>query len=93
MRYESKRDLPETLRDVLPEEAQDIYLEAYKKAWEDYREEQAGDLSRGSVAHQQGWAAVKREFVQSEKTGEWHRKGEEPDKEDKSLLDEVRDLF
>jgi len=92
MKYENKSDLPETLRDILPEEAQDIYLEAYKDAWEDHQEEQAGDLSRASVAHQQGWAAVKREFVQNEETGEWHRKGEEP--EDKQgLLDKIKSLF
>jgi cation transport regulator ChaB len=30
MRYESISDLPETLRDVLPERAQEIYLEAYQ---------------------------------------------------------------
>ena len=31
--------MPETLRDVLPERAQEIYLEAYPKSYDEYEEE------------------------------------------------------
>lgn len=78
MRYESTNDIPETLLDVLPEEAQEIYLEIYQQAWDDYDEDQGGELSRDGVAHRQAMHAVRQEFVQH-KDGKWHRIDEEPE--------------
>jgi cation transport regulator len=78
MRYESVEDIPETLQDVLPEEAQQIYLEVYQEAWDDYTEGEGGELSRDGVAHRQAMHAVRQEFVQS-KDGQWYRRGEEPE--------------
>jgi cation transport regulator len=51
MRYESKRDLPSTIQDVLPERAQEIYLRAYQRAWEEYQEPERVGLSREMLAH------------------------------------------
>jgi cation transport regulator len=42
MRYETKKDLPATIRDVLPEDAQEIYMEAYNSRWDAYGEESNG---------------------------------------------------
>jgi cation transport regulator len=93
MRYESISDLPETLRDVLPERAQEVYLEAYQKSYDEYEEERGGQASRESVAHRDAMAAVKREYVHDEERGKWYRKGEEPDEEeDQSILDQLKDL-
>lgn len=78
MRYESINDIPETLQDVLPEEAQEIYLEHYQQAWDDYDEEKGGELSRDGVAHRQAMHAVRQQFVQY-KDGKWYRIGEEPE--------------
>jgi cation transport regulator len=94
MRYESINDLPETLQDILPEEAQQIYLEAYQKSYDRYKEERGGQATRESVAHRDGMAAVKREYVHDEETGNWYPKGEEPSEEegDKGVLDELKAL-
>jgi cation transport regulator len=71
MRYENKSELPPTIRDILPEHAQDLYLQAYQKAWDEYEEGQ-GYLSRDTMAHQQGYTAVRHEYVQDQGTGKWH---------------------
>lgn len=91
MRYETMSDLPETIRDVLPEGAQEIYLEAYKRNWEEYDEDAlSGDMSRHAVAHRNAWSAVKREYVHDEEKGLWYRKGEEPE-EDRGIVDDLKD--
>jgi cation transport regulator len=71
MRYGNKADLPSTIRDTLPEHAQELYLQAYLRAWDEYEEGQ-GYLSRETMAHQQGWTAVRHEYVQDQGTGKWH---------------------
>jgi cation transport regulator ChaB len=81
MRYESQQDLPEALQDVLPEEAQKLYLEVYQEAWDSYEEEEGGELSRDGVAHRQAMHAVRSNFVQA-KDGKWYRKGETPEEEE-----------
>jgi cation transport regulator len=92
MDYETKSDLPETMRELLPDDAQEIYLQAYQKAWDEYEEDQGGDMSRNAVANQFAWAAVKDEYVQDEDTGTWYRRGEgrkEPIDE-KGLVERLR---
>jgi hypothetical protein len=42
MEHQNKSDLPHTLRDILPEEAQDIYLEAFKRLGKSTRIGRAG---------------------------------------------------
>jgi cation transport regulator ChaB len=38
MRYKSVNDLPEVLRDLLPnKEAQQVYLDAYNETWDTYQ--------------------------------------------------------
>jgi cation transport regulator ChaB len=81
VKHMTKSDLPKGITDVLPEEAQQIYLEVYQRVWEASDERDATQLSRQSVAHRQAWAAVGREYEQDAVTGQWHRKGEKPAKE------------
>ncbi|SUX85493.1 cation transport regulator [Citrobacter koseri] len=38
MPYKTKSDLPESVQDVLPAHAQDIYKEAFNSAWEQYKD-------------------------------------------------------
>ena len=94
MRYENRSDLPQTLRDVLPERGQDIDLEAYQKAWDTYAEG-TGYLSRDVLAHQQGWTALQHEYVQDQGTGKWYRIGQAPTEEEKrrGLLAKLRAIF
>jgi cation transport regulator len=75
MPYQSTRDLPGSVRDNLPEHAQDIFKEAFNSAWDEYAEpdKRRGDESREEVAFKVAWSAVKNEY---EKGGDdkWHAK-------------------
>lgn len=74
MPYERNADLPEQVRDNLPEKAQEIYRNAFNNAWDQYAdpEDRKGDASREETAHRVAWAAVKESY---EKHGErWVKK-------------------
>ncbi len=81
MRYETLEDLPDTLKDVLPEEAQKIYLEAYQEAWDAYKPEVGGDLGQAGMAHRDAWHAMKQEFIHDEKKGRWYKRDEVSEEE------------
>lgn len=65
MPYSSNEELPDSVRNVLPEHAQDIFLKAFNHAWDEY----GGDEPR---AFRVAWAAVKREY-RKDSTGRWLR--------------------
>jgi cation transport regulator len=92
--YETKSDLPETLREYLPEDLQEIYLEAYQKSWEAYEDFRGGEAGQEAVAHRDAMMAVKHNHVYHEETGQWYRKGEEPEEEEeeKGLLDGLKEM-
>jgi cation transport regulator len=54
--YSDNAELPQSVRDHLPEHAQTIYREAFNHAWVQY----AHDLAREEIAHRVAWSAVKR---------------------------------
>ncbi|BDG02263.1 ChaB family protein [Anaeromyxobacter oryzae] len=66
MPYAANDDLPRSVRDHLPEHAQDIYREAFNHAWDRY----GGDEV---IAHRVAWAAVKRSYVKVD--GGWAPRG------------------
>lgn len=74
MPYDTRSDLPEAVRRHLPPHAQEIYLDAFNSAWEQYRDpaDRRGDASREEVAHRVAWAAVKRSY-QRGPDGRWRR--------------------
>jgi cation transport regulator len=74
MPYRSLEELPEPVRQALPQHAQEIYLAAFNSAWDQYRdkEDRKGDDSREEVAHKVAWAAVKQKYEKKEQT--WQRK-------------------
>lgn len=93
--YESIEELPDTVREVLPEEAQEIYVEAFNASWELYDEEQAGEMSQEAVANRDAWAAVKRDYTRDDETGKWHPAGEVPEHEEEEeggILDTLEDV-
>ena len=94
MTYKNKEDLPAHLRETMPDEAQEIYLKAYNKSWQDYDEDEIlGKQSQEATAHRDGWNAVKREFAHNEDKGIWYRRGQEPDEEEEQgLLDRLKDF-
>ena len=73
MPYRTINDLPDSVRDHVPEHAQEIYLAAFNSAWEQYDQpsERRGDDTREETAHQVAWAAVKRKYQKDEKSGKW----------------------
>jgi cation transport regulator len=74
MPYDRNADLPQQVRDNLPEKAQEIYRKAFNNAWDQYAdpEDRRGDASREETAHRVAWAAVKESY---EKQGErWVKK-------------------
>lgn len=58
MPYTSNADLPASLRERLPEHAQDIFRAAFNHAWLEH----GGDAEREAIAHRIAWAAVKRRY-------------------------------
>jgi cation transport regulator len=76
MPYEKLGDLPDSVRDNLPQQAQEIYKEAYNSAWEQYKNpaDRQGDASREETAHKVAWAAVKNKYEKDEQSGQWRKK-------------------
>jgi len=76
MPYKGINDLPNRVKENLPEHAQEIYLEAFNSAWDQYAEpeERRGDATREETAHKVAWSAVKKVYLKDEKTGEWRKK-------------------
>lgn len=72
MPYDKRSDLPDSVRNVLPEHAQDIYQAAFNSAWDEYKKPQKrdGDDSREQVAHKVAWAAVKQSYHKND-AGKW----------------------
>ena len=75
MPYMTVKDLPEPVRNVLPEHAQHIYLEAFNNAWEQYKDPEKRKLggTREETAHAVAWGAVKKEYRKDEASGRWVR--------------------
>ncbi len=62
MPYRSNSDLPPSVRNHLPDHAQDIYREAFNHAYRAH----AGEADREQRAHMIAWAAVKRSYVKAD---------------------------
>jgi cation transport regulator len=76
MPYNRLSELPDSVRDNLPKHAQEIYMEAYNSAWEQYKdpEDRREGASREETAHRVAWAAVKQSYEKNEATGKWRKK-------------------
>ena len=61
MPYRANGDLPPSVRNHLPDDAQDIYREAFNHAYVAH----AGEPDRERRAHMIAWAAVKRSYVKA----------------------------
>ena len=75
MPYDRNADLPKSVRDALPKEAQTIYRKVFNNAWAEYRtrSKRRGSASREETAHRVAWAAVKSAY---EKRGSrWVNRG------------------
>jgi cation transport regulator len=74
MPYDNLKELPDSVVNVLPKHAQEIYLAAFNSAWDEYKDkaDRRDDASREETAHKVAWAAVKHQY---EKDGDkWKHK-------------------
>lgn len=71
MPYDHIKQLPDSVQNVLPDHAQEIYLAAFNHAWDQYKnpEERRDDASREETAHKVAWAAVKKKYWKQD--GKW----------------------
>lgn len=77
MPYQKLSELPDGVRNVLPEHAQVIYKEAFNHAYDEYKEpeDRRDDASREEVSHRVAWATVKHKYEKG-KDDKWHEKPE-----------------
>lgn len=75
MPYRNISELPDSVRDHVPKNAQEIYKGAFNSAWDEYadKNERRGDESREEAAHKVAWAAVKKKYEKGD-DGDWHAK-------------------
>lgn len=75
MAYNNLKDLPEQVRNNLPEHAQEIFLKAFNNAWEEYKESESrrGGSSREETAFRVAWSAVEK-IYKKDKSGKWVKK-------------------
>ena len=75
MPYDSIKELPASVQDNLPKQAQEIYKEAFNNAWDQYADpdKRRGDASREETAHRVAWSAVKQEYEKGD-NGRWKKK-------------------
>jgi len=66
MPYRSITELPDSVKDNLPQHAQDIYKEAFNSAYEEYASSDDGEI----VAHKVAWSAVKNSYHKND-DGQW----------------------
>lgn len=76
MPYKTINELPESVQNVLPKHAQEIYKEAFDSAYEQYDKphERRGDESQEETAHKVAWSAVKKSGYQKGSDDKWYKK-------------------
>ena len=75
MPYRSINELAESVRNVLPAHAQEIYKEAFNSAYDQYDtpSERRGDEGREETAHKVAWSAVKKAGYEKGDDDKWHK--------------------
>lgn len=77
MPYQTTAELPDSVKNALPEHAQEIYKEAFNNAWDEYKDpdKRRGNADHEEVAHRVAWSAVKEKYAKDE-SGHWRAKSE-----------------
>lgn len=73
MSYATNEDLPASVRAVLPVHAQNIYREAYNRAWATLSDPTTQDSheTREQAAEKAAWAAVSQTYEKLDNTEMW----------------------
>ncbi len=68
MPYYKNSELPDQVKDNLPQKAQTIYRKAFNSAWDQYEspENRRGDADQEETAHRVAWSAVKKVYQKSD---------------------------
>lgn len=66
MPYAKTSDLPDSVKNVLPAHAQDIFKDTFNSAWDEYGHDEQRSFA---VA----WGAVKKRYHKNEENGTWER--------------------
>ncbi len=74
MPYSGVSKLNKSLREKLPKHAQEIYVEAYNDAYDQYKDpaKRRGNQSREETARRVAWSAVEKKYHKGD-DGKWHR--------------------
>lgn len=72
MPYDKNSELPDQVRNNLPQKAQTIYRKAFNSAWDQYEspEKRRDDSDREETAHRVAWSAVKKVYQKGD-NGTW----------------------
>ena len=75
MPYKSVSELPESVQNVLPDHAKDIYKEAFNSAYDQYKDpdNRRGNADREEVSHRVAWSAVKKAGYEKGDDDKWHK--------------------
>lgn len=75
MPYQSVSELPDNVKNALPQHAQDIYKESFNSASEEYKKpgDRRGEEDREEVSHKVAWSAVKRAGYEKSDDDKWHK--------------------
>lgn len=75
MSYKEVKDLPDNVKNVLPQQAQEIYKKAFNSAWDQYDspEDRRAGADREEVSHRVAWSAVKQKYYKGSDEM-WRRK-------------------
>ena len=60
MPYHSNEELPRSVRDHLPPDAQDLFRKVFNNAWREYADRGPDEIE--AIAFRVAWAAVKRHY-------------------------------
>lgn len=76
MPYSLIRELPYSVRSNLPAHAQEIYRQAFNRAWQEYADstDRNEDASREVTAHKVAWSVVKQKYSKDSYSGRWKPK-------------------
>lgn len=75
MPYQTRNDLPASVRHVLPEHAQDIFKDAFNHAIQEYQDpsKRRDNSDPETIAFRVAWAAVEKVYYKGA-DGKWQRK-------------------
>lgn len=75
MPYNTIDDLPDNVTNVLPKHAQEIFVEAFNNAYDQYKnpEDRKNDDDRENTARRVAWSAVKKKYAKGD-DDKWHPK-------------------